>query len=383
MNWIQQLLNAIGAPTTYKVPGSTVRQSDDSYVTTNSLTYVKVKELTLADDILGMCVNFTMTSSGGAYHASVAVYKNGSIIGDPRMDVNGFYTKFSQNFGNVVAGDKIQLYACTNNALDTTEITNFEICWDPVPANQFNLDDGVHFDGTWGVSGTAFPIGSPQLPSNNYTDALSIMYSRNQRVIYIDSYTQTAMTAGLPPYAGISFIGKGPSISQLTTGNHIINGLNLKNLTCLDLTSTINPGASGCRLSGLAANFLDNVDCEFAGFSDCIVDRARDCAFSGSNRPSPESIATWQHPSFIDTSVLNMHACYGRLTAYNAQGAVMVKNMDDARMVLYLHGSGLLLDIDASCTLGTIYLEGDIQYTSGAGGVTINDDTIYYHISNP
>jgi len=45
--------------------------------------------------------------------------------------------------------------------------------------------DGIYFNPVEGAAGTSWPVGSPEVPVNNFTDAVALMFARNLKKLYL------------------------------------------------------------------------------------------------------------------------------------------------------------------------------------------------------
>lgn len=96
---------------------------------TNSLTYVKIKEVTLARSGT-LRIKFLLWTGGAIAYARV--YKNGSAVGTEQTSskVGSPGELKSEDISGWAVGDKLQIYAKTNNDIRTAYVDNLSLCED-------------------------------------------------------------------------------------------------------------------------------------------------------------------------------------------------------------------------------------------------------------
>ena len=100
-----------GAPTTELLASNNLRNSNDGEKSTNSTSYVKIKEVLLNAD-LGACrLKFDLKSSSAGTLAYAKVYKNAVAIGTEQSNSTTSYVTKSEDFSGFLSGDLIQIYA--------------------------------------------------------------------------------------------------------------------------------------------------------------------------------------------------------------------------------------------------------------------------------
>lgn len=105
------------------VPSDTLRNSNDAEKTTNSTSYIKLKECLLNADLPGCRIKFSLKAD--SYTAYGRVYKNGVAIGTERSQGGGAATEYSEDFTGFVSGDLIQIYAKNSDVSGLTRIKDF------------------------------------------------------------------------------------------------------------------------------------------------------------------------------------------------------------------------------------------------------------------
>lgn len=220
------------------------------------------------------------------------------------------------------------------------------------------LADGVYVDNVNGVAGTDWPIGTPGMPVDNLTDAITIATARKLSKFYLiqpnlDQYLLPDTLA----YA-YEFIGWG----QLGVG-----GINLNNK---DSNSSL---YRNTYIHGIASGSLEAVDCEIE--VTYLRGLLRNCLLHGTNR-----IYTYVWGQDIkccriggsgpylnntDGADADLYAVTGPLEIINSSGGM-----------INIHGQALDLVIANSCVAGTIDIWGDAKITDNSGvGCTVNDYT--------
>ena len=111
-------------------PSGTLRLSDDGEETTTSLVYVKLQEVTIVDEnVVGARVKFDLRSDADYYGSWAKIYKNDVAIGVERYKDRAGWDTFTEDIICEI-GDKIQLYAKTQNASKPAHTRNFRIYYD-------------------------------------------------------------------------------------------------------------------------------------------------------------------------------------------------------------------------------------------------------------
>ncbi len=169
-------------------PSNDLKQSDDTEVTTAAAVLTQVKSLAWTGKVGGCRVKFDMRIDPAGGTASGVIYKNGvPVVTNPAAtpnytvwtDITGTYATYTQDIFGLVTSDLIQLYAMAS-AGALTYIRNFRIYYNILylPAVQATLES-VYYDQANGVPGTDWPIGTAEMPVNNYADCMTIALLRN------------------------------------------------------------------------------------------------------------------------------------------------------------------------------------------------------------
>jgi len=87
-----------------------LRSSNDTERTTESTSYVKLKEILLNGNISACRIKFDL-KVGNIYNVCYGrVYKNGVAIGTERNTSSNSYITFSEDFSPLISGDLLQIY---------------------------------------------------------------------------------------------------------------------------------------------------------------------------------------------------------------------------------------------------------------------------------
>ena len=102
------------------------RYNNGTLRSTDSASYVKLKEIVLNQSIASCRVKFTLDGTGATVYGRV--YKNDGAIGTERSNTGGS-TQYSEDFTGFVSGDKIQVWG-KQNGFQTTNISNLILAYD-------------------------------------------------------------------------------------------------------------------------------------------------------------------------------------------------------------------------------------------------------------
>lgn len=220
--------------------------------------------------------------------------------------------------------------------------------------------DGVYVDSGWGVAGTAWPIGTPTVPVDNLADALVIADSRNLNRIYI-AYGTLQLPSDISGYA---FIGTDQENAKLDFNNKKVNYGYFEGLWL-----------SGSCLSG---STLFIRDCRITEIVTLGATNAENIVVWGRRI---KVVADWTD-ILIDGGIFEVGTVFDFNSADGSEsllnrvtGDVAVANLNKAGSSLYVFGNGLNLDIQNTCTAGSIYIFGDTKITDESAGTTVEDYT--------
>ena len=352
-------------------PSNNTKESSPDEVTTNSVPYVKVKEISFTGKQGGARVKFDLRVDNVLGTAFAVIYKNGvpvPTITPPFYTIfstSGIaYTTCSQDVYGLVTGDLIQIYARTNAITRTAFVRNLTVGYDYVSFPSVGIAlNAVDIDPVGGFAGTAWPIGSPGTASNNLTDALIIAAYRNTNTFHIKNKLVLDQDL-LSPY---NFTGDG---DWFTSGVNL-NNHDVANSTFINLAvEGSSPGfftAFGCFVTGSIANpaILSMVD---ATLNNCLVGSIAGIPLGfGINALNCTS---WG-PPYLGASLSG-----GGIMAWvGGQGDLSVINMDNAASFFYLSAISVSLNVLASCTAGLVQIAAAaIVFVDLAATVTLDDE---------
>lgn len=230
----------------------------------------------------------------------------------------------------------------TDNSTGTTNVIADDLL------NKENITkanwDKVWLDIDHGVPGTAFPIGTIETPSNNFTDALTILNGLGTEKMHI--HGNITLDQDL---SDITIEGHGYSSAVITLNSKLLSGVKFEKLT---ITGT---AATGGQFSGneCRLNSVTNVrgswdNCVFYG--NFVIDSGQ--TWNGDKSSFPEA-----------NSVINMNGT-SNFGMANVSGGFALINSTNVANTIGITGI-YLLTLDASCTAGT-------ALTAGIGIMTNN-----------
>lgn len=230
----------------------------------------------------------------------------------------------------------------------------------------------VFIDPNNGVSGTTFPTGTDERPSNNLTDAISIADTNGFSTFTLRGGTLTV--TGAVDLSNKTFQGEGvgnPVIiladGQATTTNTAFNGMAiagiLNGIDAYISNCIVGIGAIGLGLSS------------FSGFmANCILQE--DLTLIGTGAANLRTIIA-DTASVYDTGsyqTININGSQP-LSMLNYSGNVVIsgKTATDLCDITMTRGN---ITIDNTNTLGTITLYGSGNVTDNSNGTTVNTDAL-------
>jgi len=113
------------------IDGNTIIiHSNNTQVTTNSLTYVKKKEIILSDggeDGQAFSIVFDIKTLNGAHTYYGRIYVNGTAVGTERSGNQTAFQTYTETITGLNVGDKIQLYLKNSNTFLTCVAENLRL----------------------------------------------------------------------------------------------------------------------------------------------------------------------------------------------------------------------------------------------------------------
>jgi len=358
-------------------PSDNVKQSSDGEISTASLAYVKVKELAFTGAIGGARIFFDLKVNAFGGTAYAVVYKNGvPVVTNPLStppytewsDATGVYQSFEQDINGLVTGDLIQIYARVTVG-NTAFVKNFEIGYNIValPAAQADIDK-VYYDSINGVSGTAWPVGTPGNPVNNIADMVTIAIERGLRAFQIRGTITIDRDM-----AGYIFYGGSPNQDIINLAGFNISNSVFNNLWVLGI------GIGGATPTYIDHCILGNTvsPCTLTGLILCYV-----CGVDALN------IVAGGVVSFYDSYLVNGAVAPptwvttitggGILYLINCTGELILATMTDPASSIIVDGGCPLVQLAAGVIEGIAYIVGvGVILDDRSAGATVLDFTNY------
>jgi len=218
-----------------------------------------------------------------------------------------------------------------------------------------SFNGGVTVDISNGSSGTLFPIGTPQLPVNNFVDALLIASVRGLTRLYING---NATMTGSNDFNNFEIIGQSPNRSFITIDS-ITNtsGCEIQNATVtgtldgenfisdsmvVDLTY-VNGSILNCGLIG---------DIELAGGQNAIIN---DCYTVDQDDPP----------------IINMGDSGQSLAMPNYSGLITIENLSDSNQEVGIGLNAGMVTLSPTVSAGTIVISGIGVLNDNSTGISI------------
>lgn len=214
--------------------------------------------------------------------------------------------------------------------------------------------DGVYVDSVNGVAGTAWPIGTAELPVSNIPDAKIISVARKTNNIFI--YDRAGGAQLLSAMSGYRFIGRDRDNDTIQINNQDVS---FSFFSKLNVTQQI-PVTSRVYMEDCLANYDGDI---YGTYHNCMFEGIFTLK-SGAN-------------SVIDATVfdfVSLNVPGGGLYIHEGRGDLILQNMLGGN--IYLYGTaGMTLTIMASCTAGNVNIYGDVKIVNNSGGTVVNDYT--------
>jgi hypothetical protein len=145
---------ACGNPYIVHKPSNNLKASSDTQQSTTSASYVKIKEITVADyapkigykDAGKLRIKFDLATNNSTVTAYGRIYKNGNAFGTERTTTSTSPVTFTEDL-EFKSGDLIQLYAHSNGSKQAL-VSNFRIYADAV-CLECGYDETLQPKHTW------------------------------------------------------------------------------------------------------------------------------------------------------------------------------------------------------------------------------------------
>jgi hypothetical protein len=229
------------------------------------------------------------------------------------------------------------------------------------------LPDRVYLDVDHGAAGTNWPIGTPELPVSNITDALAIAVARRLTTIEVcgESGWAGAAIRLVSDFDYIHLIGQHPMMDMLNLNGHGVYGGLYEGFSLYGThRADVEIQCTDCWLGQIALltapAAIDAFKCVVYNLTVsggvCFLN---DCIFRG--------------------GTLTLSGATPNCSLWGAEGSLTLAGMAAGTASIY--GNGLNLTIAASNTGGTINIYGDVRITNNGAGVTVHDYTNHHSIA--
>ncbi|MBA7468598.1 hypothetical protein ES707_03849 [subsurface metagenome] len=236
--------------------------------------------------------------------------------------------------------------------------------------------DRIYFDEDTGIAGTAYPVGTPQTPSDVIADVITMCAARNLHKINVHG----ALTLGATMQHYCFFGSEHEDVTDTldlsdedVDGSHIEGlivtggqgGANFLTLIrCIvNVVTTFNGRMHQCSFwSGTCSfkdgGYIDLVECESIYGAVTITVQA----------PTRASIKNWRGNLILTAQ--DGGTCYVR----GFKGTLEIDEMTAGTLNVYANGADIT--INADCSGGTINIYGNATITDNSGATVVNDYTV-------
>jgi hypothetical protein len=224
---------------------------------------------------------------------------------------------------------------------------------------QLSYEGKVSINQLTGIAGTTYPIGNRANPSNNLTNASSIAESRNIKTLLVSGIYTTA-------------------IGEVISGK-ALTGFNLNNDRIVTQVGTALIGCDFVKLWVSGSGVLGGTYTEsFLEDIPSLLGGAKDCGFLGSfsflNAPPYAFQAFDCHTTRSTDSKVTLNMVSGvNVLFHRCSGHWKLSGMTSGNHVFNM--SGAHVEIDNTCTGGTVTIRGDSKVTNNGINVTVIDET--------
>ncbi|MDD5486242.1 MAG: hypothetical protein PHW65_01620 [Dehalococcoidales bacterium] len=217
-------------------------------------------------------------------------------------------------------------------------------------------DGAVFYDEFSGITGTAYPYGTPEYPVNSEADALAIAIANKLTRIRITGSFTVPDTM-----EGYAFIGEGRYSAMDTV---LFNGQDVDTSSFHKLA--INGAQGGTGMITCYYCYLTNPTNISGTFHNCLVQACS--IMAGATACDFIDCAGWQGNAVITVGTPNP------LNLFGWEGYVQLAAMTAG--VCNVYAKGAVIDIAASSTGGTINIYGVADIINNTGGAVVNDYTL-------
>lgn len=225
-----------------------------------------------------------------------------------------------------------------------------------------SFNGGVTVDLLGSYSGTAYPVGTPRQPVNNFIDALSISASRGFSRLYVIG--DATFTGGLD-FSG--FIVEGESRTKSTFTIDASADVSGAEFYFATISGTLDGGAKllDCNISPLGLDYVD-------GFIErCVLNGT----ITLSSVDTAHFLDCWSGVPGVTTPTIDMAASGSALTLRNYNGGIRLINKSGPEAVSIDMNSGQII-LENTVTSGTIVCRGVGALTDNSAGATVLSDDL-------
>ncbi|MHA2063210.1 MAG: hypothetical protein ACXABY_02395 [Candidatus Thorarchaeota archaeon] len=223
-----------------------------------------------------------------------------------------------------------------------------------------SFEGAVHIDTANGSSGTTFPVGTPQEPVNNWTDAIQICTNRGLTAIH--AVGDLTVSSGVD-LTGFRLSGDGMSLSTIT----LDAGATLNDLELMDATIT---GVLGSDVH-ITNCLLSTLTISGGHVHRCILD---DVTITLAGNAPTHFLSCWSGVPGAGTPVIDLGGSGQDLAIRAYSGGIKLINKSGAGDSVSADLLSGHLNLDSTITAGTVVCRGVGKITDSSVGATINTD---------
>lgn len=237
-----------------------------------------------------------------------------------------------------------------------------------------SYNEGVTYDTTNGdtlanyeLAGVAIG-GSSQFPLNNWADSVAVMTEQSFDKVYLKSDFVIGATDDV---GGIFFYGKGASLNTTLTDVTITAGAVTSRANFYEVRIAGYQGGEGLYHQ-CAINGIDNAHCVY---DQCALLDGTALGYTIRQSTGPGNThSTYLRECFSDEGQAIIDRNNARMSMFfdRFHGNIKFINMNHADVgPVRIHMNGGEIEIDSSCTTGTIYVTGDYTIINNTGGTEV------------
>ena len=262
--------------------------------------------------------------------------------------------------GNVVAvdadGDQTDAFMPSPNVFLRTTSSSSATLMELAAIQYSSYGGGVTVDVANGVSGTAYPIGTPQQPVGNFTDALSIADERGFTTFYVIG---DATVDSFGDYRGYVFVGESQTKTELDIDpNAQVDGCAFYDATVVG-TLDGDSKLKNCTIGTL--NYINGV------IEQCLLESGVITLGGGAEA---HFLDCWSGVAGPSTPVIDMGGSGQELSLRNYNGGITLRNKSGSDPVSLDINSGHV-KLESTVTNGDIVVRGVGKITDESIGANV------------